>query len=165
LDGLFVSKHMVKMDQKGRTSVPPSFRRALESNDPRRAEDEPATVYIAHYEGEAYLTCMTARYMQEITERIRKMHEGDPKREALEEFFYETVVALQLDGTHRITLPKNLRDAVALGPEILFAGRGDKFHIRSPEAPKRAVSRLPQAMETLPAGKSVFSLLPPKDDA
>jgi division/cell wall cluster transcriptional repressor MraZ len=164
VDDLFRGKHLVKMDQKGRTSVPPGFRRALEAADPDRAEDAPATVYISHYGTEVYLTCMTARYMRQMTARVRRMHEGDPKREALEEFLYENVVELQLDATHRITLPKQLRDAAALETEIVFAGRGDKFQIRSPEAPKPAFSKLSQQMELLPQGASVFSMLPPLED-
>jgi MraZ protein len=151
------------MDGKGRMSVPPGFRRALEAADPDRGDDVPSTVYVAHYEREAFLTCMSVRYMRQMTARVRRMHEGDPNREALEEFLYENVEELQLDATHRITMPRRLRDAVGLDGEVEFAGRGDTFRILSPDVPKIAVSKLRQRMDLLPEGTSPFALLPPRE--
>ncbi|PWJ13276.1 division/cell wall cluster transcriptional repressor MraZ [Jannaschia seohaensis] len=160
MDDLFRGKHHVKVDGKGRVSVPPGFRRALEAADPNCGPERNATVYIAHWDGEPFLTCMTVRGMQEMTEQVRAMHPGDPDREALEEFLYENVEELRLDDTHRITMPKHLRDAAGLEGEMIFGGRGDRFRIYSPDVPKPAVSRLAQQMSTRPAGTSPFALLP-----
>lgn len=161
MDDLFRGKHRVKMDGKGRVSIPATFRRALEAADPQHSEERNATVFISHYDGEAFLTCMTVREMTQLTARVRKMHPGDPNREALEEFLYENVEELRLDDTYRITMPRHLRDAVGLENEMVFGGRGDRFRIYSPEAPKPAVSRLTQQMSTLPVGTSPLALLPP----
>ncbi|TFL19902.1 division/cell wall cluster transcriptional repressor MraZ [Jannaschia formosa] len=162
MEDLFRGKHHVKIDGKGRVSVPPGFRRALEAADPDFGPERNATVFIAHWDGEAFLTCLTVRGMNEMTEQVREMHPGDPDREALEEFLYENIEELRLDDTHRIILPKHLREAALLDGEMVFAGRGERFRIYSPDAPKTAVSRLAQRMATRPAGDSPFALLPPK---
>ena len=150
----------MKIDGKGRVSVPPDFRRALEAADPEYGEGRAATVFISHMPGEAFLDCMTVDHVDELTEKVESMHDGDPDREALEEYLYEKVASIQLDGTHRITLSRDLREAIGLDGEVLFAGRGKRFRIFSPDAPDVAVSRLAQRMEGLPKGSSPLRLLP-----
>ena len=162
MENLFRGKHHVKLDGKGRVSIPPGFRRTLELGDPNFSEDRNATVFISHWDGEPFLTCMTVQGLEELTADVNDMHPGDPDREALEEFLYENVEELRLDDTHRINMPKHLREAAFLDGEIVFGGRGDRFRIYSPDAPKPAVSRLAQQMSTRPAGTSPFALLPPR---
>ncbi|GIT90622.1 transcriptional regulator MraZ [Jannaschia pagri] len=164
MDDQFRGKHTVKVDGKGRVSIPATFRRALEANHPGRAEGEPATLYISQLETEPFLTCMTHTFMADMTQSIKKMHKGDPRREALEEFIYENVHELSLDANGRCNMPKSLRDHAGLGDEIIFGGRGDTFRIYSPDVPRAAVSKLSQQMSQLPPGTSIFALLP-QDDA
>jgi MraZ protein len=164
VEDLFRGRHTVKMDGKGRVSVPPGFRRALEAADPDRPEGTPATVFIAHVNGEPTLDCMTVREMAILTGKVRRMKRGTVRRRALEEYLFENVEELQLDGTHRITMPRRLRDAAQLGDEIVFGGRGDRFRIYSPEAPTPAVSVLAQELAKLPAGSDPLELLDDDED-
>jgi MraZ protein len=147
------------MDGKGRVSVPPAFRRALEATDPDRPEGAPATVFIAHLAGKPTLDCITVREMGQLVEKLRQMPRGSRKRMALQEYLFENVEELQLDGTHRLTMPKRLREAAQLGDEIVFGGLGDRFRIYAVEAPVAAVSILQQEMAKLEEGADVLSLL------
>lgn len=160
VEDLFRGKSMGKLDGKGRVSLPATFRRALEANDPDRPEGEGALLFISHYYAEPFLTCMSNRGMQEMTRLVRRMHPGDLKRKALEEFIYENVLELRLDPTGRFVLPKMLRDFAGLTEEVIFGGLGDTFRIYSPEVPPSAVSVLRQEMSKLPTGHSPFALLP-----
>ncbi|MGB3407355.1 MAG: hypothetical protein WBA67_07655, partial [Jannaschia sp.] len=127
MDDQFQGKKTVKMDGKGRVSIPATFRRVLELHDPARPEGEGASLYIAHYEADPFLTCMTATARADLAARIRAMHLGDPRRTALEEFLYENIEETRLDPTGRLVLPKYLRDHAGLDGDVVFGGGGDLF--------------------------------------
>lgn len=160
MEDVFRGKKDVKIDAKGRLSFPAPFRRALEANHPDRPVGENATVFIAHYDQQPYLTCFTVRGMEELTRKIEQMHPGSDDREALEEFLYENIVDLTLDDNGRMVLPKDLRDSIGLTDTAIFGGRRDTFRIYSPDVPKVAISKLARQMAHLPADSSPLKLLP-----
>jgi MraZ protein len=155
----FVGKKRVRIDGKGRVSVPAAFRPVLERGDPERG-DGGARIFVTFREREPFLTCLTAAHYDATVAEIEAMHEGDLARIALEEVFFENIVEMQLDDAGRVILPADLRERYGLEGEVVFGGRGRTFRIYSEQAPEIARSALEQRMAELPEGASVFSLLP-----
>ncbi|MEM9798428.1 MAG: cell division/cell wall cluster transcriptional repressor MraZ [Pseudomonadota bacterium] len=155
-----------KVDGKGRVSIPADFRRVLDTADPARDPGTNPSVHVCYGDTRVpWLTCYTVAAMQEIDTMIDGMDEGDPDREALEDYFYTYVETLKLDDSGRLILPRHLREQVGIGEEAVFASKGKTFRILSPEVPERAANKLQTRLSELPEGRSITSLLPSRKGA
>lgn len=155
-----------KVDAKGRVSIPADFRRVLDACDPNREPgSQPRFVLCFGDTRFPYYTVLTMSGMAEISERIAEMDEGDPDREALEDYYYTTAETLNVDDSGRLGLNADLRARIGITDQATFAGKGTTFRIYSPDAPKIATGRLTQALADLPEGRSINTLLPKKRKA
>ena len=93
---------------------------------------------------------------------IEDMDEGDPHREALEDYFYSQAETISIDDSGRLILNAALRSRIGITDQAVFAGKGKTFRIHSPAAPEAATSRLGQVLADLPEGVPITSLLPKK---
>ncbi len=122
-----------KVDSKGRVSIPASFRRVLEAEDPNwKSGENPELVIVYGGDKQKYLECYTMRAVEEIDGQIDALPRGAPQRRALEQLFYTQSVESSVDETGRLVLSAKLRQKIGLEGEAFFASRGEKFHIWNP---------------------------------
>lgn len=152
-----------KVDVKGRVSIPADFRRVLDATDPgREVGVNPRLVLCFGDPRVPYFTVYTVEGVAEIGEMIEDMDEGDPHREALEDYFYSDAETIGIDDSGRLILNAGLRDRIGITDHATFAGKGKTFRIHSPAAPEEATRRLGQVLADLPEGRPITSLLPKK---
>ncbi|SFI53329.1 division/cell wall cluster transcriptional repressor MraZ [Jannaschia pohangensis] len=152
-----------KVDAKGRVSIPADFRRVLDACDPDREPGTNPRVTLCFGDDRVpFFTCYTMDGVAEMGEMIEDMDEGDPQREALEDYFYTFAETISVDDSGRLLLNAALRAQIGVTDTLVFAGKGKTFRVHSPEAPVTATSRLRAVLSDLPEGTPVTSLLPRK---
>lgn len=119
---MFIGKHQVKLDPKGRISVPAKFRESLSV---RGSNQLVITLWSR---------CLVAYPMDEWQEVERRARELDTSQEDVRNFlriFYANAADCQVDGQGRILIPEHLRTDAGLEKEVLMSGIGVKFEIWS----------------------------------
>jgi MraZ protein len=126
------SRH--KVDNKGRVSIPASFRRVLEAEDPNwKSGDLPEMVIVYGDKRRNYLECYTINAISEVEQKISKMPRGSMQRRALERLISGQSQYTTIDDTGRLVLPAFLREKIDLDGEAYFIASGDTFQIWKPE--------------------------------
>jgi MraZ protein len=121
----FFSHYEKTVDAKGRVSIPPSFRAAL-SGPGDRIYCFPSFVDTAL---EAY---GQAEYFA-LLAQIEGIVEAPEAREQLEFAVITRCSELTLDGEGRIVPPERLLAGAGIAKTVVFAGRGNRFQLWSPE--------------------------------
>ncbi len=151
-----------KVDGKGRVSIPASFRRVLEAQDPDwQTGKRPRFVIVYGDERRKHLECFSINAMEDVDARIALMPRGSPERRAMEMLVYTFSQDAEVDEDGRIVLPQKLRDKIGIGGEAYFAGTSDTFQIWKPETyAAQEKARLSNVLGALPDGADEFSFLP-----
>src|SRR6202167_801103 len=140
----FVSHHVLRLDAKGRVSVPASFRTALERDGfdglyCYPALDRPAL----DAGGNALLT--------EIEALIAGFSPYSEEREQFSLALYGTSETLKIDGEGRVVLTDALKTHAGITEAVTFVGLGHKFRIWEPG---RFRTELAEATEKVRASKA-----------
>ncbi len=125
MDG-FVATFTNRLDQKGRVSVPASFRAALT----REGFDG---VYCYPALDQPAIDAGGARLKHAIDERLSVFETFSEDYEILSTAFYGASRVLKIDKDGRITLPDDLREDAGITDSVVFVGQGFKFQIWAPE--------------------------------
>ncbi|MCC5983701.1 MAG: division/cell wall cluster transcriptional repressor MraZ [Rhodobacteraceae bacterium] len=124
----------LKVDSKGRVSIPAGFRRVVEKGDPDWTSGQrPNLIIVYGLDAQRQLDCYTIEAMDEIETRIARMQPGSIERKMAERVFHGRAMDAQIDEDGRIVLPKALRDKIGLDSEAFFIAAGDHFEIWKPE--------------------------------
>lgn len=130
----FQGESRIKVDGKGRVSIPAKFRRVLQASDARMQPGGAPRLYIAYGNPTAdYLECLSGDAFDEIDATIRNEKRGTKLRIMLEHLYYSKCDETTVDDNGRLVLSPSAREKIGLGDEALFQGRGDKFHIIRPQ--------------------------------
>lgn len=152
-----------KVDNKGRVSIPASFRRVLTAGDPDWSEGLPANLVIVYGDHRRkYLECYTIEAIEAVDERIARLPLGSAKRTYLEKMFTGLSLETSVDNTGRLVLPKKLRDKIDLNndSEAFFIASGDRFQIWKPDTYEAEQNIGEDALfEDLPEGADPLMLL------
>jgi MraZ protein len=131
----FRGESVHKVDQKGRVSVPASFRRVIEEGDPDWASgSSPNFVLIYGFPGKPHLEGYTMAGMDALDDMVSRLPRFSKQRQAMERLLNTKAIYAQVDDNGRIILSARLRDVAGLDGEAVFAGMGDHFQIWSPGA-------------------------------
>ena len=139
----------VKIDGKGRMSIPAKMRRVFDAGDPSFANSNTGrTQIVAVYGPETWnwIELYSIEAADEIDEQIDKLTRGSRQRRSLERLMNEQSTELEIDREGRLVLPLKLREKLGLdnGVESVFASRGDYIQVYHPDA-------LPKDVEDLDA--------------
>jgi MraZ protein len=125
----FFGNHENRLDAKGRVSVPAPFRATMKSE---------ASVISLILRPSYIPGCIEgwpqSTYQQKWQEKLDRLDEFDPKREALATLLYSEAWMLETDREGRIMIPAELVAHANLKDAVTFMGRGDHFHIWEPAA-------------------------------
>ncbi len=115
-----------KVDTKGRVSIPASFRRVLEAEDPNWPDNEnPELVIVYGDHRRKFLECYTMQAIEEVDAKIERLPRGSMQRKMLERLFNGQSYPTNVDETGRLVLPAKLRTKIELELGGVFhRGRG-----------------------------------------
>ena len=126
------AKH--KIDAKGRISIPPDFRRAIETGDPSFRHGDCGKLTIVYGDSrQNFLECFTEAAVAELDHAIDSLDRSSAERQYLEHFFHTCAVQSSLDPNGRLFIPAYVRQKVKLSGEAVLAGTGDTFKIWRPD--------------------------------
>ena len=121
----FVSHYMLRLDAKGRISVPAAFRTVL-------ARDGFEGLYCHPALDRPALDAGGNALLAEIEALITSYPPYSDQREQFALSFYGTSAALKIDGEGRIVLTDSLKAHAGITDVATFVGLGHKFRIWEP---------------------------------
>lgn len=141
--GMFRGVSVHKVDNKGRVSIPASFRSVLISNDPDYAPERGATVTIIFgNQKKAELECYSEKARIEVDAKIEMMPRGSKPRRMLERMFTTFSHTASVDENGRLVLPAGVRKHAKITDTAVFMASGDTFMILSEEEYDARVAEL-----------------------
>ncbi len=139
----FVSHYMLRLDAKGRVSIPASFRAVL-------ARDGFDGLYCYPALDRPALDAGGNALLKEIETLIERFAPYSEEREQFSATLYGTSEILKVDGEGRVVLTEPLKSHAGIADAVAFAGHGHKFQIWEPE---RFRAELAEATEKVRALK------------
>jgi MraZ protein len=139
----FVSNHALRLDAKGRVSIPAPFRAAL-------ARDGFAGLYCYPALDAPALDAGGNALLGEIDALIARFAPYSEEREQFAAALYGTSDVLKIDGEGRVTLTEPLKTHAGIADAVAFVGLGHKFQIWEPS---RFRAQLAEATEKVRALK------------
>jgi MraZ protein len=121
----FVSHYMLRLDAKGRVSIPASFRAVL-------ARDGFDGLYCYPALDRPALDAGGNALLKEIETLIERFAPYSEVREQFSATLYGTSEILKIDGEGRVVLTEPLKSHAGIADAVAFAGHGHKFQIWEP---------------------------------
>ncbi len=121
----FVSHHVLRLDAKGRVSVPASFRAVL-------AHDGFDGLYCYPALDRPALDAGGNALLAEIEALIAGFPPYSDEREQFSLALYGTSQTLKIDGEGRVALTDALKAHAGIADAVIFVGLGHKFQIWEP---------------------------------
>jgi len=121
----FVANFTLRLDSKGRVSIPGSFRSVLARDGFEGLYCYPALDHPAIDAGGSAL-------LGEIEALIGRYAPFSDQRERLALALYGTSETLKIDGEGRVVLSENLKRHAGITETVAFVGLGNKFQIWEP---------------------------------
>src|SRR3954470_20669138 len=143
----FVSHYTLRLDAKGRVSIPASFRAVL-------ARDGFEGLYCYPTLDRPALDAGGNALLAEIEQLIATFSPYSDECEELSAALYGTSETLNVDGEGRVILSERLKSHAGIGDAAAFVGLGHKFQIWEPE---RFRAQLAEATEKVRALKKQLS--------
>lgn len=162
----FRGSEEVKVDAKGRVSIPAKFRRVFESADPDFPSRNRAQLVVVYgFADWTHLRLYTMEAIEEIDEGISRMPRGSAERSYLETLMNGLSDEAEIDADGRLVLPQRLREKIGLEDRAFFMAQGDYLKVSTPETHEADLRAIEADMPTLEPGADPLSLLPPASES
>src|ERR1700755_2389284 len=122
----FVSHYTLRLDAKGRVSIPAPFRAVL-------ARDGFEGLYCYPTLDRPALDAGGNALLKDIESLVGRFPPYSDEREDFSAALYGTSETLKIDGEGRVILSESLKTHAAIGEAVAFVGLGHKFQIWEPE--------------------------------
>jgi MraZ protein len=122
----FVSHYVLRLDAKGRVSIPAPYRAVL-------ARDGFDGLYCYPALDRPALDAGGNALLHEIEALIARFSPYSEEREQFSAALYATSEILKIDGEGRVVLTEALKSHAGIADTVAFAGHGHKFQIWEPE--------------------------------
>lgn len=131
----FRGSEEIKVDGKGRMSVPAKFRRIFEARDPDWKEQGDRAQLVVVYGPDAWnwLELYTIEAIERIDEEIEALPRGSEKRMWLETLMNGQAQDAEIDPEGRLVLPAKLREKVGLTEAAFLTAKADYLQVWRPE--------------------------------
>ena len=139
----YVSHYMLRLDAKGRVSIPAPFRAVL-------ARDGFEGLYCYPTLDRPALDAGGNALLVDIETLMARYSPYSEEREQFSAALYSTSEILKVDGEGRVVLPESLKAHAQIADAVTFAGLGHKFQIWEPG---RFRAELAEATEKVRAWK------------
>lgn len=121
---MFRGRFELKLDEKGRLSLPSSFRGLL-------AKERQLVTTNSYSKGYKFLDVYTLNEWQKLEKRISKLSSLKAEVMAFQRFYLSGGQETPPDKSNRVLIPQSLRHFAELGDEIVVVGMGIKFEVWS----------------------------------
>lgn len=121
----FRGRFEIKIDAKGRLSLPPAIRDALPSTNPQ------IVVTNSRYKNQSCLHAYSLAEWENLERRIAKMSSLKQDVQAFQRFYLSGGQVLDVDAQGRVNIPQSLRKYAGLEGSTVLVGLGNKFEIWS----------------------------------
>ncbi|WCR11685.1 cell division/cell wall cluster transcriptional repressor MraZ [Paracoccus stylophorae] len=143
----FRGTETVKVDSKGRMSVPARMRKQFEQCDPAFSTSNTGRAQLVVVYGPDWwnwLELYTIEAIEEIDAQIDRMQRGSVERRWLEQLMNAQSVDLEIDREGRLMLPQKLREKLGFdsGVEVDFAASGDYLKVYRPDSPPKDIQEV-----------------------
>lgn len=156
----FRGSEEVKVDAKGRVSIPAKFRRVFEACDDEWSAGKRAQLVIVHgLRDWKYLQLFTMQAMQDIDDQIASLPRGSAERNLLENIYSGHADEAEIDGDGRLVLPQKMRDKIGLTDSAFFISSGDSLKVWSPAEFEAQEAALESLVPNFEPGADPLSLL------
>ena len=114
----------IKMDDKGRISLPATFRSAFAKT---------SKLYITNslYQGRRFLDLYSSSEWQKLESRISKLPSLKSEVQAFQRFYLSSAEECELDSQGRMLIPAHLREYAGLQSDVVLVGVGHKVEMWS----------------------------------
>ncbi len=128
MSNLFRGRFEIKLDPKGRLSLPAAFRAIL--------PQEPCQIVVTNsrYKNKSCLHGYTLPEWQNLEKRISKLSQMRSEVQAFNRFYLSGGQVIDVDAQSRVLVPQSLRKFADLGLQVVMVGMGDKFEIWSQDS-------------------------------
>jgi MraZ protein len=127
----FRGRFEIKLDPKGRVSLPPAFRQVL----PTLPNQNPQLIVTnSRYRGKSCLHAYSLAEWERLERRIAKLSSLKQEVQAFSRFYLSGGQLVEVDGQNRILVPQSLRRFSGLDSQVVLVGLGEKFEIWSQES-------------------------------
>lgn len=138
----------LKVDAKGRVSIPARFRRVFEAADAEFGPGKRAQLVIVYGPEEwRHLRLYTMEAIAEVDEEISRMPRGSDEREVLEKIMNGYADGAEIDNDGRLVLPLKLREKLGLTDAAFLIASGDYMKLWEPghyrEQERESIARVP----------------------
>ncbi|WBU53712.1 division/cell wall cluster transcriptional repressor MraZ [Paracoccus sp. SCSIO 75233] len=141
----------VKVDGKGRMSIPARFRRIFEAGDPDWKPSERTRMIVVYGPKDwQKLEFYTVEAADRIDEEIDQLPRGSKQRLWLETLMNGMATEAEIDTDGRLVLPQKLRDKIGLEDAAFFTSKGDFVEVWNPDAYSEASESLQDYMSQFP---------------
>jgi len=150
----FVSNFTLRLDAKGRVSIPAAYRAVL-------ARDGFDGLYVYPTLDRPALDAGGNALLAEIDQLVGRFAPFSDEREDFSAALYGTSETLKIDGEGRVILSESLKTHASIAEAVAFVGLGQKFQIWEPE---RFRAQLAEATEKVRALKKQLGSRRAADD-
>ncbi len=126
VQGPFRGRFEIKLDPKGRLSLPTGYRSVLSVGE--------LMVTNSRYRGKSALDVYSIVEWEKLEHRIAGLSSLRPEVQAFNRFYLSGGQKLEVDAQNRILVPQSLRRYAGLESEVVLIGLGAKFEIWSSES-------------------------------
>lgn len=140
--GPFRGRFEIKLDPKGRLSLPAAYRSNLADKTPE------LVVTNSRYQGRSCLDVYSSMEWEKLERRISKLSSLKPEVQAFNRFYLSGGQAAEVDAQNRILVPQSLRRYAGLESQVVLVGLGSKFEIWSQEAWTGVYEQLAQSFDS-----------------
>lgn len=123
---MFLATVINNLDAKGRVSVPADFRASADHEAFHGIIIWPALNGGPFYEGAGY------GYVLHMQSVMRALPLYSKERDALQNALFGEARKLNFDSNGRVSLPKDIVEALGFDGAVAFVGQGDSFQIWNP---------------------------------
>jgi MraZ protein len=124
-NGPFRGRFEIKIDPKGRLSLPPAYRQSLPLQSPQ------LIVTNSRFRGKSCLHVYTLQEWEKLERKIAKLSSLKAEVQAFSRFYLSGGQLVDVDAQNRILIPASLRKFAGLDGGAVLVGLGDKFEIWS----------------------------------
>jgi MraZ protein len=151
----FVSNTTLRLDAKGRVSIPASFRSVL-------ARDGFAGLYCYPALDQPAVDAGGHALLAEIEALVGRFPPYSDRREEFLVALYGRSETVNIDGEGRVVLPDELKSHAGITDSVAFVGLGHKFQIWEPQRFRAHLAKATATVRTLT--KRLGSERPASDD-
>jgi MraZ protein len=121
--GPFRGRFEIKLDPKGRLTLPQAFRSVLTGASPE------IVITNSRYRGHSVLDVYSLSEWLKLEKRIARLSSLKAEVQAFNRFYLSGGQAVEVDAQNRVLVPQGLRRFASLEGEAVLVGLGGKFEI------------------------------------